>query len=377
MKTIKSFLGICAFSALMASCLSDQDNYQAGFYVERPTSNSGVNAYYANNIADSLIFWGYGNWAIEDLVLNVEGYDNSWVKIPTKEGKGLVSYSQEVSFLQNTTGKSRWAGMKIVDTSHSNAYAPIVFFQYATRGDGSLGNAADVKSITGSDGSQIELAYDDLHRPTNVSITKDGSQLSKLAITYDDKDSVMTVKDNTSEFQVKYENDFQPNLLKNGVDTVGYYTYYEEMDGTLYPVYAKYAFNFRHLGMSKNTCVTHCFPKTGVSLTSDSLRNVENLFYFKNGQRVGNLSLTYGNKDNRCQSVDVNQLILGVEECDPYLLASLFRYTRSTSIVETAKGKQGDTDVEYVVESDLNANNSVRELRVKAGSQTITYTFNY
>ena len=378
MKTMKSFLGICAFSALMASCLSDQENYQAGFYVDHPTSNSGVNAYYANNVSDSLLFYGYGNWAIEDYVLDVNGYDNSWVTVPQKKGYGMMYIQQKLSFLQNTTGKSRWAAVRIVDVNHSDAYAPLVFFQYATRGDGSLGNAADVKSIVGSDGSQIELAYDELHRPTNVSITKEGSLLSKLTIAYSDRDSIMTVTDRTSEFKVKYGNDFQPYLLANANDTVGYYRYYGQLsDGTSYPVSENKVFNFRHLGMATNSCVTHCFPENGVSLHSDSLRNIERKFFFKDGKRVGDLSLTYSMKDNRSQSVDANQLLQGVEECDPYLLVSLFRYTRSTSIVKQATGKQGDADVSYSVETDLNADKSIREMRVTSGSQTITYTFNY
>ena len=362
----------------MASCLSDQENYQAGFYVDHPTSNSGVNAYYANNVSDSLLFYGYGNWAIEDYVLDVNGYDNSWVTVPQKKGYGMMYIQQKLSFLQNTTGKSRWAAVRIVDVNHSDAYAPLVFFQYATRGDGSLGNAADVKSIVGSDGSQIELAYDELHRPTNVSITKEGSLLSKLTIAYSDRDSIMTVTDRTSEFKVKYGNDFQPYLLANANDTVGYYRYYGQLsDGTSYPVSENKVFNFRHLGMAKNSCVTHCFPENGVSLHSDSLRNIERKFFFKDGKRVGDLSLTYSMKDNRSQSVDANQLLQGVEECDPYLLVSLFRYTRSTSIVKQATGKQGDADVSYSVETDLNADKSIREMRVTSGSQTITYTFNY
>ena len=375
---MKSFLGICAFSALMASCLSDQENYQAGFFVDHPTSNSGVNAYYANNVSDSLLFYGYGNWAIEDYVLDVEGFDNSWVTIPQKKGYGMMYIQQKLSFLQNTMGKSRWAAMRIVDVNHSDAYAPLVFYQYATRGDGSLGNAADVKSIAGSDGSQIELAYDELHRPTKVSITKDGSLLSKLTIAYSDRDSTMTITDKSSEFKVQYENDFQPYYLANATDTIKYDRYYEEYkDGTLYPVSENYAFNFRHRGLAKNTCVTHCFRQEGVSLNSDSLRNVEKLFFFEDGNRVGNLDLTYGALDNRCQSVDVNQLLRGVEKCDPYLLASLFRYTRSTSIVRRAAGKQNDQDVNYNVTTTLNADRSVNTMTVVSGSETITYTFNY
>lgn len=372
MKTMKSFLGICAFSALMASCLSDQDNYQAGFYIEHPTSNSGVNAYFANNPYDSLIFFGYGNWAME--YYQIDGFDNSWVSVPTRKGYGSTIYRQKVSFLPNTTGEGRWAGVKIVDVNHSDAYAPVIFYQYATRGDGSLGIAADVKSITGTDGSQFDFAYDDLHRPTSVSIKKDGSVLSQLNITYSDNDSTMTINDKGEDFKVKYGNDYQPNYLANANDTVGYYSRYDSYG---YPINAKYLFNFEHRGLRENSCVTFRFKDTGATLNIDSLHNVDTLYYFWKGERVEKLSLTYGKMDNRYQTVDVNQLVRGVESCDPYLLASLFRYTRSTSIVSRAEGQKDDNEVEYNVTTQLNANKSVKTMTVVSGSETITYTFNY
>ena len=374
MKTIKSFLGIFAFSALVASCLNDEENYQAGFVVQSPVSNA-VNAYYANNIGDSLIFFGYGNWAIEDY--QFDGADNSWITVPTKKGRGSVLYSQEVSFLQNTTGTPRYGGIRIYDTDHSNAYAPLVFYQYATRGDGSLGNAADVKSITGSDGSLIEFAYDELHRPLSVKISKEGTTLQDLTLSYSKLDSTMTVLDKASSLTAKFGRDYQPGLLTNATDTVTYATYYKNADGYSYPVYANYVFNYRHVTATKNVLITHDFGEKGASLNSDSLRTIKQLFFFENGKRVGNLEFTYGSMDNRCQSIDANQLVRGVEECDPYLLASLFRYTRSTSILTKAKGKKGDDEVEYNVITQLNANKSINTMTVSDGVQNITYTFNY
>jgi hypothetical protein len=58
-------------------------------------------------------------------------------------------------------------------------------------------------------------------------------------------------------------------------------------------------------------------------------------------------------------------------------LASLFRYTRSTSILTKAKGKKGDDEVEYNVITQLNANKSINTMTVSDGVQNITYTFNY
>ena len=108
-----------------------------------------------------------------------------------------------------------------------------------------------------------------------------------------------------------------------------------------------------------------------------ALRTIKQLFFFEGGQRVGNLELTYSANDNRCQSIDANQLVRGVEECDPYLLASLFRYTRSTSILKKAKGKQGEENVEYNVSTTLNNDKSIHTMTVSKGAESITYTFNY
>ena len=85
------------------------------------------------------------------------------------------------------------------------------------------------------------------------------------------------------------------------------------------------------------------------------------------------LGFEYAQKDNRRQSVDVNQLLLGVEECDPYLLLSLYRYCRNTSIVSRARGSKDDISVE----AELNSDQSVSRLTVANGKETIVYTFEY
>ena len=85
------------------------------------------------------------------------------------------------------------------------------------------------------------------------------------------------------------------------------------------------------------------------------------------------LGLFYSQKDNRCQSVDVNQLLLGFAECQPMQLLSLFRYTRSTSILSEARSSKGNVEVQ----TELNSDKSVRMMTVKRGTQTTTYTFEY
>ena len=65
--------------------------------------------------------------------------------------------------------------------------------------------------------------------------------------------------------------------------------------------------------------------------------------------------------DNRYQTVDVNQLLLGMDECEPLQLLSMFRLCRSTSIVKRATTTNGTIDVT----TELNADRSVRRMVVK------------
>jgi hypothetical protein len=367
METKKTLFGIMAAATMLTSCLNDEGTYRAGFGIESPTSN--ISYYYANNVSDSLIFYGYGNWDIIDM----NGYDNSWITVPTRQGKGSVLYSQLVNFEQNTTGSGRTAAIQIRDTNHpGEAHVSLAFIQYATRGDGSLGSAADVKSITGSDGSNITLEYDVLHRPTSVKIQKSEQTLNNLQISYGKK--MMAVKDVKKglTYSVDCENDYQPQMLISGGDTVGYFSrYYSSM--VVAPANYIFNFNFEHRGVLNSSCVTYRFTYGKYSLNPDSLHNCDSLFYYDNQKLMRKLALSYGEQDNRYQSVDANQLLLGVEACDPYLLASLFRYARNTSIIAEAK----NDDEQIQVSATLNADKSIHQLMVKRDDETITYTFNY
>ena len=365
METKKTLFGIMAAATMLTSCLNDDDTYRAGFGIESPASN--ISYYYANNVSDSLIFFGYGDWELSDL----SDYDNSWITVPIRSGKGSVLYSQLINFEQNTTDKGRTAAIQIRDTNHpGEAHVSLAFIQYATRGDGSLGSAADVKSITGSDGSNITLEYDVLHRPTVVKIQKSEQTLNNLQISYGKKQ--MTVKDTKKgiTYSVDCDNDYQPQMLINSGDTVGYFSrYYSSMAAAP----ANYIFNFEHRGILSSSCVTYRFTYGKYSLNPDSLHNCDSLFYYDNQKLTRKLALTYGAQDNRHQSVDVNQLLLGVEACDPYLLASLFRYARNTSVIAEAKN-----DKEKIqVSATLNSDKSIHQLMVKRDDEKITYTLNY
>ena len=79
-------------------------------------------------------------------------------------------------------------------------------------------------------------------------------------------------------------------------------------------------------------------------------------------------------KSNRKQSVDVNQLIFGVDNINPYLLVGFYRYARCSYIYETAE----DTNTKFTVTTELNSDESVKTLTVgREDGSSITYTFEY
>lgn len=361
-------VGMMVLTVLMSSCLGDNENYQAGFVIERPTTK--LPAYYANNISDSLVFYSYGNWTMEPLT----GYDNTWVSIPTQSGKGYTIYSQLVRFQENTTGMSRLSCYQLNDVSHpGDAKATLAFWQYATRGDGSLGCAADVKRITGTDGSLISLEYDQLHRPTLVKLQNAEQILDQLRISYDDVDGKMTVTDRYTTYTVDMANDYQPWRLQNASDTIGYYLHYYNQSVA---ISANYLFNIEHHSSTgASSGVTYLFPSKGVSLDPDSIHNADTLYCYKNSVKTCQLGLTYSQHDNRHQTVDVNQLLLGIDECNPYLLASLFRYARNSSIISEAQLKDSKETISVVIQ--LNADKSVSKMTVTRGDKSVIYSFEY
>ena len=192
---------------------------------------------------------------------------------------------------------------------------------------------------------------------------------SPVAIHEMDKMTVKDVKKGIT-YSVDCDKDYQPQLLINSGDTVGYFNrFYSSM--AVAP--ANYIFNFEHRGALTSSCVTYRFTYNKYSLNPDSLHICDSIFYYDNQKLTRKLALSYGEQDNRHQSVDANQLLLGVEACDPYLLASLFRYARNTSIIAEAKN-----DKEKIqVSATLNADKSIHQLMVRRDDETITYTFNY
>ncbi|MBQ9356409.1 MAG: BACON domain-containing protein [Prevotella sp.] len=189
MRKVK-LIAVLATALSLASCLGTDEPYTAGFVFIKPTAN--VTMLYANNTSDSIIFYSYGNWNLNTSA----AMGGNWFSVAPTSGNGQVVYSLPVSFKQNTTGESRYGELRFTDTAHpGDANATLYFWQYATRGDGSLGNAADVKAISGTDGSHYEFSYDELHRPLSLKVSKDGTLLHSLSLSYNNADSILTVRD--------------------------------------------------------------------------------------------------------------------------------------------------------------------------------------
>lgn len=353
-----------AVLASMASCL-DGDNSMHGF---PNMSTTGVA--YANTDVAYVGFISYGDWKMTQ----VSGDD--WCKVRLMSGSGNAIYSIPIDLEPNTTGKYRTAQFNLDDVS-GEAYTVFSIGQYATRGDGSMGSAPVVKTITGDDGSSIELVYDELSRPVRVVMTKNDKKLHSLEISFNKTDTLLQVNTGSSILTGDYNQGYQALTLRSESDTVSYYTNGIMQTGR--------AFNFRHGKKGGEYVVQALKLKDNVKnpdsdLVFDSLRYQHRYSY--NNIVKEYMKLTYSDMSNRNQSVDVNQLLLGIEECNPYALVSLVSgfstssrlTTRSSKIISEASTESG----KFVVSATLNADKSVNTLAVTdKGGNTVTYTFGY
>ena len=183
--------------ALVASCEKQEPSSFYSIQVILPsTGNYPIGYSYANESSDSLKFVSYSPWKI----VQTEG-DEGFVTINGKtSGKGNVLVSYGVNFSENTTGKGRFATYQIVDSEDaSRAKATLRYVQFATRQDGALGNAAEVKNISGSDGSNIDITYDLRHRPLTISMSA-GDMKREISFVYNDNDNTVTATQSKYEF---------------------------------------------------------------------------------------------------------------------------------------------------------------------------------
>lgn len=352
---MKQLLAAAAVAPLMMSCLNNEGNSYAGF-----TSVETSSTAYANTTVGHLGFMSYGNWT---LTLR-SGSD--WLTPSITQGNGMAIYSMPVTIKMNTTGEGRTAELYLEDTS-GDANMSFGMGQYATRGDGSYGYAPLVKSITGSDGSDIQIDYDSHCRPTKLVMKKGDTTYRNIDFTWGD--STLTA----GELYASLGSGFQPGELTSETDTVGLFSQ------SFYPTGANQVFNYaEYKNYSAEFAVQAILMLDQTLSDPDGERHIDSLRYlhcYPDGSEVREyMKLSYGDYDNRKQSVDANQLLLGIEECSPYLLVGLYRSARSTKLISTAATDSGN----YSVEATLNSDKSVNTMTVtdKSGA-AITYTFAY
>ena len=399
--------------ALVASCEKQEPSSFYSIQVILPsTGNYPIGYSYANESSDSLKFVSYSPWKI----VQTEG-DEGFVTINGKtSGKGNVLVSYGVNFSENTTGKSRFATYQIVDSEDaSRAKATFRYVQFVTRQDGALGNAAEVKNISGSDGSNIDITYDLRHRPLTISMSA-GDMKREISFAYNDNDNTVTATQSKYEFSyadtlftynnVKLNGSYMDRFLPN----VNSYIYQPRMLMTLnssetalvntfndtrnyikqtmaYQAFSNNGieYSFANGFMVKNTIGNKFAQAIGVYYNGKSDLNVDKIYkadsigieriYSDHKHKSEMYKLSYSDISNRMTTVDANQLMEGVANCDPYLLLSFYKLARQSYVFAKAEGRKG---ARYTFDTTANADGSIKTLAVTdANGNKKTYTFRY
>lgn len=363
-------LAVLAMSVQLTACLGDDDPYSAGFQFTKPSSVR--TPIYANTTTDTLEMLCLGPWQITN-----DTPEATWCTLDETKGRGNTIYAFGVHFEQNTTGKARLVQFTIVDTAHpSDAHASWQYLQYATRGDGSLGTAPLVKGIKSSDGWDITVGYDEKDRPIQMTVKGPDVATQRYTMDYNEQTSKLSVNTGSSTMTGTMDNGYQTERLVGGGDTLGYVSQYYS-NGMQMPM--AYAFNYVASSIRRTQAFAYLFG--GKSLSPDSLHTADSLIYLnrwkleERPQTIERYKLEYSQTDNRCQTVDANQLVFGMDHCEPLQLLSMFRYCRSTSIISRATAVDGTIDVT----TELNADRSVRSMVVRDSRKNteVTYKFEY
>lgn len=376
MKTLKHLIAAAALLPMLTACI-DGETENAGF------SRVATTMPYANNTDGAIMFATYGNWHI------TQNSGNDWCHLQTMEGQANMIYQIPFTIGQNTTGAAREANFTLQDNGNGDVKVNFIVPQHATRGDGTLGNAATVKRIEGSDGSLITADYDSQYRPTALTMEKNGTLVRSLEISYSDNaDSTITVfakratLPNGTTLTAKYGTGYQPTTLTSDTDTVGYYDQgYIGGSATVFNVEEHFQggeYTVQALKLTNK-------PDKELSFAADGTHNADSLRYrhkYADGNIVeAMLELHYSKRDNRRQSLDINQLLLGIEECNPYTLVSLYKFARNSSVISEAKSKE----LLLTVETTENADGSINTMTVTRTPlegddrtpSSVTYTFGY
>lgn len=369
-------LAALAVAAQLTACLGNDDPHSSGFTFVKPTN---VRTYiYANTTSDSLIMLSLGPWQISS-----DTPESQWVTIEQMKGMANAIYALGVEFKPNTTGKARLAQFTVRDTAYpDDAYASWQYLQHATRGDGSLGTAALVKTIKSSDQWEVGISYDTKSRPVQIIVKSAEGSREEYRMEYSESSSLLSIRTPDGTVTGTMDNGYQSERLIGAGDTIGYTPQYYS-NGVQMSVSA--AFNY--VSSSYKRKQAYAYLIGGKDLSPDSLHTADSLVYLCRWnvppagsttvpeQTVERYKMEYSQIDNRYQTVDVNQLLLGMENCEPLQLLSMFRLCRSTSIVKRATSGSDVIDVT----TELNADHSVKRMVVKdsrKGSE-VTYEFEY
>lgn len=356
MKKLKILLlGMLAVPAFVACTNDDTGSFQIGSYTREA---------YANTPQGYIRLACTNDWSMD--ITN----GATWLVPDISQGKGGYLYTIPVKYSVNNTHEARTASFHCQATNNSDVKWEFVMLQYATRGDGSYGDAPLVSSIVGSDGSSITLQYDNASRPTHLVMKHGETTLRDMTFAW--TDSLLTINSSlTGAISTAYQP--EKGLISN-TDTVLYTNYSADYQ-------KNFSFNVEDHRSGEYSGQGLYFAKQYDNFGfPDNSRLADSLKYYHkyaDGHAFQeSVGLKYSDYDNRMQSVDVNQLLFGISECSPYQLVGLFRRGRSTQIVSEAQSVlNGGT---YRVSTQLNADKSVKELTVtdRQGSQVV-YSFSY
>ena len=351
---------------LTTSCLDSDEEQTYGL-------NYGVTDYiYANPTTISLMVAISGNWEI------YKTETASWVTLEETSGTGPFIGYIPVSFDRNDTGSTRVFSYKV--SGDDGSYVSGSCVQSATRGNGSLGNSPFVSRITGTDGSEILMEYNDDDVPSHIEVNKNGEQLVCYDYTFTEKDSMMYVWEGSTIILAGTYNSARnaSGDLISSIDTITW-----SYDGSTLA-----SSGTIKMGETKEDGSYNSHKVTVGDIESTDTKITHSGYYFTDGDADGNsfevdLDVTLGDDEdemtdyisNQNQSVDVNQLMLGVEHMSPHMLLGFYRWMRCGYIYEEASSEDYGT---YTLSPSLNSDGSVDTLTVTdPDGDEITYTFEY
>ena len=365
MKGLKKILLAVATLPFMASCLDSPDSFsQSGF------TNISCDFGFANTTKGYAGLYSLGGkWQIS------QNSGGDWCKLDRMSGSAQMFYQIGITFEPNTTDTLR-AVRYVARDMEDDGMASFIVYQFATRGDGSLGSSPLVKSIKGTDGSEITIAYDDMARPTALMIEKNSNKLHDIKLSYHSGDSTIAINNGRGYLTSKYHIGYMPKGdMTSNRDTLTA-SFKDIYGNSVYYLMEKQA-------MGKTTAMSILYNEPSGKFAYpyyDSEHKADSIKYVVldgAGKTTfsESLGLKYSDNSNRRQSVDVNQLLLGVEHCSPYALLSIYRTTRISRIISEANTASGN----YNVTTTLNEDKSVATMTVASYKQTepITYTFEY